>query len=237
MCFTDRAWLCVAGEPLLMSDMAVWAVHYVLSHENTVNVELVHDWTMSWDECWFIYDCGIAWGDPVIDHKNRFLRLVEWLLPISHFMTLLECNALFAIVRWFHCSVTALNRLLANHQGRLPRIYLLYTENVDNIYMWKGSKLCQTILGLVSKLLHPLSVLLTIVLSWVLYHVAVCAIHIAPNSILWGFVKADVKQAEQQESALGLSMSWVMSGRACWNQFAYLRHIREKVMFDPRAWS
>ena len=23
MCFTDRAWLCVAGEPLLMSDMAV----------------------------------------------------------------------------------------------------------------------------------------------------------------------------------------------------------------------
>ena len=103
--------------------------------------------------------------------------------------------------------------------------------------MWKGSKLCQTILGLVSKLLHPLSVLLTIVLSWVLYHVAVCAIHIAPNSILWGFVKADVKQAEQQESALGLSMSWVMSGRACWNQFAYLRHIREKVMFDPRAWS
>ena len=187
MCFTDRAWLCVAGEPLLMSDMAVWAVHYVLSHENTVNVELVHDWTMSWDECWFIYGCGIAWGDPVIDHKNRFLRLVEWLLPISHFMTLLECNALFAIVRWFHCSVTALNRLLANHQGRLPRIYLLYTENVDNIYMWKGSKLCQTILGLVSKLLHPLSVLLTIVLSWVLYHVAVCAIHIASNSILWGF--------------------------------------------------
>jgi hypothetical protein len=41
-------------------------------------------------------------------------------------------------------------------------------------------------------------------------------------------VKADVKQAEQQESALGLSMSWVMSGRACWNQFAYLRHIRER---------
>jgi len=27
------------------------------------------------------------------------------------------------------------------------------------------------------------------------------------NSILWRFVKADVKQAEQQESALGLSMS------------------------------
>jgi len=161
----------------------------------------------------------------------------------SHFVTLLECKAPFAIVRWFHCSVTALNRLLANHQGRLPRIYLLYKENVDNIYMWKVSKLCQTILGLVSKLLHPLSVLLTIVLSWVLYHVAVCAIHIAPNSILWGFVfvKADVKQAEQQESALalGLSMSWVMSGPACWNQFAYLRHIRERwcLIQEPgRSW-
>jgi hypothetical protein len=55
------------------------------------------------------------------------------------------------LVWWFHCSVIALNRLLANHQGRLSRIYLLYTENVDTIYMWKGSKLCQTILGLVSK--------------------------------------------------------------------------------------
>ena len=236
-----NAELCVVGEPFCMLDMALWAVHYVIVTAILLNVELVHDWTMSWDECWLIHGCGIAWGDPVIDHENWncFLRLVEWLLPFSHFVMLLECNAPFAIVRWFHCSVNALSRLLANHQGRLPRIYLLYTENVDNTCMWKGSKLCQTILGLVSKLLHPLSVLLTIVLSWVLYHVAVCAIHIAPNSILWGFVfvKADVKQAEQQESALGLSMSWVMSGRACWNQFAYLRHIREKVMFDPRAWS
>ena len=60
-----------------------------------LNVELVHDWTMSWDECWLIYGCVIAWGDPVIDHENCFLRLVEWLLPISHFVTLLECNAPF----------------------------------------------------------------------------------------------------------------------------------------------
>ena len=77
--------------------------------------------------------------------------------------------------------------------------------------MWKGSKLCQTILGLVSKLLHPLSELLTIVLSWVLYHVAVCAIHIAPNSIFWGFVKADVKQAEQRSLRLDSPCheSWV----------------------------
>jgi hypothetical protein len=136
-----NAELCVVGEPFRMLDMALWAVHYVIVTAILLNIELVHDWTMSWDECWLIYGCGIAWGDPVIDHENCFLRLVEWLLPISHFVTLLECNAPFAIVRWFHCSVNALSRLLANHQGRLPRIYLLYTESVDNTCMWKGEQI------------------------------------------------------------------------------------------------
>jgi len=61
-----------------MLDMALWAVHYVIVTAIQLNVELVHDWTMSWDECWLIYGCVIAWGDPVIDHENCFIRLVEW---------------------------------------------------------------------------------------------------------------------------------------------------------------
>ena len=47
---------------------------------------------------------------------------------------------------------------------KLLRICFLYTDNVDNIDRRKGSKLCQTILELVIKLLRPVSVLLTIVL-------------------------------------------------------------------------
>lgn len=119
------------------------------------------------------------------------IALYNWLNDCcqSHFVTLLDAM-LRSIVGWFHCSETELNRLLANHQGRLLQLYLLYTENVDNVIMWQGSKLCQTILGLVSKLLHLLSVLLTIILSWVLYHVAVRAIHIAPNSILLGICES-----------------------------------------------
>ena len=54
---------------------------------------------------------------------------------------------------------------------------------------------------------------------------------------LLGICESWCEASRAEESALGQSMSWVMSGRACWNQFAYLRHIREKVMFDPRAWS
>ena len=44
-------------------------------------------------------DLSMAVGSLEAIHKNYFLRLVEWLLPISHFLTLLVCNALFAIVK------------------------------------------------------------------------------------------------------------------------------------------
>ena len=81
--FANECRLCVVGEPFRMLDMALWAVHYVIVTAILLNVELVHDWTMSWDECWLIYGCVIAWGDPVIDHESCFIRLVEWLLPIS----------------------------------------------------------------------------------------------------------------------------------------------------------
>ena len=48
-------------------------------------------------------------------------------------------------------------------------------------------------------------------------------------SSYWGFDKAGVKRAEQQESVLE------KSGLARWYHVAYLRRIREEVIFDPRA--
>ncbi len=96
------------------------------------------------------------------------VRLVEWLLLIS-LCDIARMQCVRSQVRRlsFFAWVLAMNRLLANHQGRLPRICLLYTNNVETLAGERGANYVRY-LGLVSQLLHPLSVLLTIVLLWVL---------------------------------------------------------------------
>ena len=122
------------------------------------------------------------------------------------------------------CADPDIDQAVGQSSGEiLLQICLLYTDNVDNIDMWEGRKSCQTILGLVSKLLHPLSVLLTIVLLWVLVPCSCwCVLDCTKIHLIGNLLK----------------LTWSKQCRgvcACTVHVTYLRHIREEEMFDLKA--
>ena len=129
-------------------------------------------------------------------------RWVEKMLLVSWTICMVRRLSFFA---W----VQALNRLLANHQGRLPRICLLYTNNVETLIGVRGANSVRY-LGLVSKLLHPFSVLLTIVLLWVLVSRSRwCRIDWTEIHLIGHLLELTWSKFKQLVSALVLSKSWV----------------------------